>query len=319
MSQAKLPRRILNIKQSSLFRLGRKKDVADLLTLKVHDLKALSADSNYKEWINKQNGKKERIIEEPLPKLASTLKKLQSILSRVETPIWLLSGKKGIKPRKNAEIHRQNRYMINVDIDSFYQSTKREFVYLSLKNIFQQIDDVASIIADLVTYKGHIPTGASTSQLMAFWAYRPMFERIHKLCVLKNITMTVWVDDITFSSREPFPKNWISDISKIATEVGLSLKPSKTKKYTAKEYKTITGSVISPTGEILVKNAKRKEIIEILRGKKIEDLSLNEARTLLGKVTSQRQNQSDFCINVYLRCKNHLRHLEKQERRTAKT
>jgi RNA-directed DNA polymerase len=308
-----LPLKTLKIEQSWLYRLGRKRDLAGLLDLSVGELKALSTDENFKEWTKKgKNGAKDRLIEQPHSPLKTALSKLHRILRSVETPPWLMSGKRNIKPRDNAEVHRYNGYMLSVDIAKFYQSTRREFVYLTFKNDFQQTDDVASLLANLVTYKGHIPTGTSTSQLIAFWAYRRTFERIHKLCASNGIIMTVWVDDVTFSSSKPFPKNWEKDIGKIVNSVALSLKHEKTKEYLPLEYKVATGSAISPTGEIRVKNQKRKEIIDILKGRRVETLPLKIARALFGKLTSQRQNEGDFFPSVHMRCKKRVQKLQKR-------
>ncbi len=308
------PPKYIPIDKSKLYRLGRKRDLADLLGISLADLKKVATDKNYEEWVKKQEGKKDRLIEEPLPLLAATLSRLHCILAQVETPSYLMSGKKKIKPRDNAEIHRLNGNMINVDIECFYQSTKREFVYLAFrnKNLFWQTDDVASLLADLVTYKGHIPTGTATSQAIAFWAYRQTFDRINKLCSANDIVMSVWVDDITFSSQKPFPIAWVRDIGNIMAEVDLSLKTNKTKKYSPSEYKSATGSAISPAGDILVKNEKRKEIVDLLKGRRVETLSLKESRTLFGKLTSQRQNEGDFFSGVYTRCKKRLRKLERK-------
>lgn len=305
----------LPVIKSELYRVGTRRDLAALLGVTLAELKELSNDENYKEWTKKAAGKKDRLIEEPVLKLSNLLSRLHALLSKVETPEYLMSGKKKIKPRDNAEIHSQNQYMINVDIERFYQSTKREFVYLAFRDAFDQTNDVASLLADLVTYKGHIPTGTATSQLIAFWAYKKTFDRIHKICQQKGITMSVWVDDITFSSQKPFPRSWVSDIQNIMKEVDLSLKPNKTKKYGSTEYKTATGSAISPDGDILVKNEKRIEILGLLGKRRVEQLNLAEARTLMGKLASQRQNENDFFNDMYMRCKKRLQKLERKKKR----
>lgn len=311
MPQAQKNPEYISVESSKLHCLGRKRDLASLLGLTSSELNSFRGDENYGEWLKKTSGKKDRIIEEPLPPLAKALGKLHGILSQVETPSYLMSGKKRIKPRDNAEIHQHGAYMVNVDIEQFYNSTKREFVFETFKKVFKQTGDVASVLADITTYKSHIPTGTATSQMMAFWAYKQTFDRIYKLCQSKGIKMSVWVDDITFSSDQPFPKNWIKDISKIMDKVDLTLKADKTKKFTSKEYKTVTGTAISPAGKILVKNEKRKEIIHLMGARKIEEFRLKEARQLLGKLTAQRQNEPDFFDSAYERCKQRVRTLEK--------
>lgn len=305
----------LPITRSKLHRLGTRRDLALMLGGSVQVIEKLTSDENYKEWTKKTTRKKDRLIEEPLPILSGVLSRLHQFLAKVETPDYLMSGKKKIKPRDNAEIHSNNSYMVNVDIEAFYQSTKREFVYLTFRDTFGQANDVASLLADLVTYQGHIPTGTATSQLVAFWAYKKTFDRIHTLCKQKGITMSVWVDDITFSSTKPFSDSWVTDIQKIMKEVDLSLKPNKTKKYSSTEFKTATGSAISPDGTILVKNEKRIEILNLLGNRRVEQLNLAEARTLMGKLVSQRQNENDFFNDMYVRCKKRLQKLERKKKR----
>jgi hypothetical protein len=306
MSQPKY----IPITKSRLYRLGRKADLAERLGLSLPDLKKLASDNFYREWVKQEKGKKDRTIEEPRPELANVLSRLHNLLKVVETPPWLMSGKKKISAQDNARIHQNNPHAITVDIASFFQSTRREFAYKAFRDLFKQTNDVASLLADLGTYKGHIPTGTATSQDIAYWAYAQTFERIQKLCQVNGIIMSLWVDDITFSSTKPFPKNWVPSIQAIAKSVELSLKTKKTKKYNPSEHKIITGSAISPDGDIRVKNEKRKEIVDILKGGRVEDLNLKETRSLLGKLTSQRQNEKDFFDGVYSRSRAHLKKLE---------
>lgn len=296
----------LPIERSGLYRTGTKRNLAALLGISVTVMKELASDENYKEWYKKEKNKS-RLIEEPRAALDKVQKNLFAQLRKIQMPPWLKSGQRGIKPQDNALAHCGNVFLVNVDIEAFFQSTKREFVYRCFQNEFRMTDDVASILADLVTYKGHIPTGTSTSQIMAFWAYKKTFERIQRLCESKRIEMTLWVDDITFSSPKPFPRGWTSDINKILGDVDLCLKTKKTKRYSNHEFKTVTGSAVSPEGHLLVRNAKRKEILDILAHRRVEDLTLKEARSLLGKLASQRQNEPDFFDDVYSRCKRHIR------------
>jgi RNA-directed DNA polymerase len=299
----------VSIHKSKLFRLGRKKDLAALLGITVAQLKELAKDSNYREWPQKRKGKV-RIIEEPEPFLASVLKRLHGVLKKVETPLWLMSGKKGVKSQDNALAHKARGFLINVDIESFYQSTKREFVYRSFQREFQIRDDVASLLSDLVTYKGHVPTGTATSQLVAFLAYRQTFSRIFDECARLNIKMTLWVDDITFSRDMPFPNNWVQSIDSLFRQVSLNLKTQKTKRYRKNEYKTVTGSAISASVILAVRNEKRLEVVKLLGSRTIEELSLKEARSLLGKLASQRQNEPKFFETSYNRCRAHIRKLK---------
>ena len=122
------PHKILPVNRSAFYRLGTKKDLAALLGSSVAELKRLASDSNYKEWHQEKKGKKPRLIEEPLPDLGKVQKRIHSLLRIVETPSWLKSGKRGIRAQDNALAHSGESFFINVDIEAFFQSTKREFV-----------------------------------------------------------------------------------------------------------------------------------------------------------------------------------------------
>ena len=310
------PTRTLPIVKSELYRLGTKKDLARLLRVPAGDLKRLTRDENYREWPKREKNNKVRIIEEPLPTLKSLQRRLHQLLCKLETPSWLMSGKRGISPQDNARAHINEPFVVNVDIDGFFRNTKREFVYRCFQRTFGMRDDVASLLADLVTYKGHIPTGTPTSQLVAFWAYRPTFERLHAMSEAKGIRMTLWVDDITFGSTTCFPRGWTQTVNRQLSFVDLRLKVAKTKRYGESEHKLVTGSAITSDGRLTVRNAKRKEILDFLGSRRVENLSRKETQRLLGRLASQRQSDPDFFSSLYRRSRRHLANLNADGRST---
>ena len=67
------PDKLIQVNQSKLYRIGRKADLANVLGLTAQELKALTKDENFKEWTKKSKGKKDRLIEEPKPRLRYVL------------------------------------------------------------------------------------------------------------------------------------------------------------------------------------------------------------------------------------------------------
>ena len=59
--------------------------------------------------------------------------------------------------------------------------------------------DVAEVLTQLATYKGHLPTGSPLSPIMAYYAYYDVWERIAAVAVRHGWTLTVYVDDVTIS------------------------------------------------------------------------------------------------------------------------
>ena len=111
-----------------------------------------------------------------------------------------------------------------------------------------------------------------------------------------NICMTLFVDDLTFSSSKPIPaefKRYV--ISRLKSE-GLSVNKKKTKTYGINQYKKTTGTVISPDNKILVPN-KLQHKIYILKHK--EDKTSKEIMSLKGMINSARQIKSNFMDDYY--------------------
>ena len=52
-----LSKKLIPLESSKLYRIGTKKDLADILCISLTELKALRSDDNYKEWTKKEKGK----------------------------------------------------------------------------------------------------------------------------------------------------------------------------------------------------------------------------------------------------------------------
>ena len=40
--------------------------------------------------------------------------------------------------------------------------------------------DVAGLLADMLTFEAHLPTGSAASPIIAFYAFKPMFDEIEQ-------------------------------------------------------------------------------------------------------------------------------------------
>lgn len=59
--------------------------------------------------------------------------------------------------------------------------------------------DVAATLANLATFKGHLPTGSPLSPIMAYFAYYDVWQSIGAICRQHDYTLTVYIDDVTVS------------------------------------------------------------------------------------------------------------------------
>lgn len=303
-----------SITQSPLYRITSKKKLAELLGIKLDQLVDITKNSKkfYKVWTKntlKWDKKKKifytkaRDVEESRFLLKKVQRKLCRLMSRIETPDWLMSGKKGVSYADNARYHVYNRYFLCTDISKFYPSCSKEYVFKFFKNQLEMPEDVAWTITDLVTFNGHLPTGAPTSQIIGYWAYSITFSKIQKSAEKYGIKMTLYVDDFTFSSDKPIPENFDKLIKQRLSQVGLHINDEKNQYFYPKDHKKITGSVITPDNKLHVPNSLRYSITEALKGNKIEDLSKQIVNKLFGKLNAARQIEPNFYEGVYKRLK----------------
>lgn len=296
------------IEKSQLYRLRNRGKLAQMLDLPHNYFKnkyksQIKYNSFYITTIGKK--KKCRLIQNPCDELKLIQRKLLRYLSRIKTPDWLISGKKGKSYIDNAKFHKNNKYIITADIENFYPSCKRYDVYKMFKNIFKMERDIAGIITDIVTWNNGIPTGAPTSQLVAYWTYKNAFTNINQISYKYNVNFSLYVDDMTFSSNSYMSKKMIFEIEKELGKCGLKLKKKKTKIYNSGDFKLITGVIQDKNGNLKVPNKLRKEIIDGFNDiRKLKDEELVKKRkSILGKIYSARQIEPKIFSEMLSRLK----------------
>lgn len=136
--------------------------------------------------------------------------------------------------------------------------------------------DVAEKLTDIITYNGGIPTGCPTSQIMAFYAYSDMFSEISDLAKQCGCKFTLYVDDMTFSSKKPFSPNQLRQmIDCVLRKYGHKPKYRKVKYYGPSDYKPITGTVVTPEQSLAVPNGLQNTIYDAFQ--KVKPLIDTEA------------------------------------------
>lgn len=188
----------------------------------------------------------------------------------------------------------QNKYILCVDIHSFYPSTDSKKVLEFYKYSLKIPRDIANILTDLTTFNEHLPTGAPTSVILAYFAYEKTFEDIYKKAQELDIDMSVYVDDVTFSSKKAIPTSFYNFVEKRMKQQGLILKKKKTKWYKPDDFKIITGHGISANNEGKVPLKNILKIKAIMRGKNIKELPYQELISLKGALTVAQRIEPKF-------------------------
>jgi hypothetical protein len=287
-----------NYKQSPLYKLSSKQKLATLLILSTSDLDRLENLTKNNEGIYSvfTVGDKKREIQNPVHRLlVKTQKRLFVLLKRFELPDYVMSGKKGISYISNAELHKDSKFVLTMDIEHFYATTKGEFVFQFFLHKMEMASDLAHILTNISTYRDpsngnrKIPTGSVLSQLLAFWAYSDMFNSISKLARKNNYIFSLYVDDMTFSSNTPIPRDFHKSVEEILNRKKLRFKRSKIRYYNESQPKKITGLIITSDSKICIPNKRLKETSEAI-GKALSPLApQSEKASALGKINSIQQ------------------------------
>ena len=280
------------IDQSRLYRCSSKKKLAELLGIDRAKLIALTKDPTaYRIFTRRTNGK-ERVIEEPRGELRRVHDRLLALLSRIEPPSYLHSGVKRRSYISNAKQHAGGGRILKTDVSKFYPSTTHRQVFVGFLREFRCAGDVARLLADLCTYEGHVPTGSPISMPAAFFAHKQAFDALHRRMLGQNITMTVYVDDITLSG-ERLMRQHFCPIKKAFAATGMRVHKTR---FFGTEPASVTG-VIVKGDEILLPNRRHQRIVEGIRLLASNDANPDRpsiASTLLGQI-NEAANVDSTC------------------------
>lgn len=192
-------------------------DLASLLNFKpstiTHLLFKLGDTDRYTEFeISKQSGGTRKIAAP-----TSKLKKLQTNLSNLLTNCLFeleTSGERnspfiqGFVREKsivtNARLHRNKRWVLNIDIEDFFGSInfgRVRGIFIADK-AFKLDPAVATLIAQISCRNNFLPQGAPTSPIISNIVARPLDIKLIDFANRYGLRYSRYADDITFSTRK---------------------------------------------------------------------------------------------------------------------
>ena len=157
--------------------------------------------------------------------------------------------KKGIIT--NASIHKNKRYIINIDLKDFFDSFHfgRVKGYFLKNEHFKLPLEVATILAQLTCYNGKLPQGAPTSPIITNLICNVMDYKILSLSKKYHLDYTRYADDLTFSTNDKNIINkydkFYNSLNRIVLTSGFEINPSKTKLIFKDSRQTVTGLIVN--------------------------------------------------------------------------
>lgn len=248
----------------------------------------------YFQKVIPKKDKTERILNVPNLSLKVVQKWiLKEILEKIfvsEQAMAFVPHKNGL--RENAERHKKNIFLLEMDITNFFGTITEQQVYTLFCNIGYN-SKVAGILANLCTYDNYLPQGAVTSPYIANLVCYHMDARINGYCSRKDIVYTRYADDLTFSSDNRMLLNKIEKFIKyIVTDEGFTINDKKTRYLSNAVKKTVTGITINDDSIHVDKKFKRDLRAQIYCSIKLKDYQNNSQ--ILGKIAYVNSIEKGF-------------------------
>ena len=289
---SKIQRYPLN--QSPFYKLRSKRKLADLLRISQQELRILSrkADALYSEFSIKKKSGGDREVENPDRQLKLVQAKIARFLGKIEPADYLFCPVKGRCYVSNAAQHRGHRVVHCLDVRRYFPSTPRRRVYWFFRTVMQCEPDLAGILANIATFKGHLPTGSPLSPIMAYFAYYDVWENIGAICNRHGYTLTVYIDDVTVSGA-----NVSADVMwSIRSAIHASgLRYHKQKSYDDRPAE-ITG-VIVDGNRLVIPNRQHKKIADVRAALRVSRRE-SDTKKLTAKLTGLQGQASQIAAKA---------------------
>lgn len=151
----------------------------------------------------------------------------------------------------NAKIHRNKRFVLNMDLGNFFDSFHfgRVRGFFHKNNDFKLHIDVATVIAQIACYNGSLPQGAPCSPIITNMISQVLDMRILKLAKKYKLDYTRYADDLTFSTNDKhFLLNHPDFIQVLTDEIvhaGFKVNESKTRLLFRDSRQEVTGLIVN--------------------------------------------------------------------------
>lgn len=229
----------------------------------------------YKYWRKSINGK-DRDIFECKPMILNIHKRIRYFINKINFPPYLYSGLKGKSYLQNAFFHEDSNFYFLIDIKDFFPTISQQKIKSILVSHFKQSNDVADFISLAITTPQKngtirsLVTGSPLSQIFSFFINKKMFDEIQSLAMAKNIKFSLYVDDLSFSSKSTIPYSFVKDIFRIVKSNGYEVHPRKVQYGQRGKNSEITGVRFEKDNVLITKKREGKitSLIEKINDKK---------------------------------------------------
>lgn len=197
-----------------------------------------------------------RTIHAPRGDLKRIQKRINELLMRVEPPSFLMSPVRGRSYIDNADRHRCASSYRLLDVEDFYPRCSANKVAEFFAKVLRCPPDVTAILVWLTTKDGALPQGSPCSSILAYWAYRDMWDEIDRVVRDAGGNLSVYVDDITVSGSVVRGET-IHTVKRLLRKHGHRTKDAKEESRLNRP--VIVTGVVLRKGDLLLPNAQHHQ------------------------------------------------------------
>lgn len=176
----------------------------------------------------------------------------------------------------NARVHVKNYNFVNIDLTNFFPSINRNLIEQSLltnANTHELIRnmpvELKETFFDIILYNGALPQGSTASPYISNIVMVAFDFHLHKMLLEKrrDIVMTRYADDITFSSKLKIDQNlmlqFIEEAKKLAFgshHSSIKVNPEKTRTTTYRGKNRVTGVKVNANNELSIGYKEKQQL-----------------------------------------------------------
>jgi hypothetical protein len=205
--------------------------------------------------IPKKNGGV-RKISAPLEELKSIQRKLAKAIYENMKTKWKKNNISHafIKDKSimtNAEIHRNKKIVLNIDLEDFFESIHfgRVRGFFNKNKNFLLPLEVATVIAQLTCYEGKLPQGAPSSPIISNLICEILDYRLLKIAKKYKLNYTRYADDLTFSTNDKnflqLQNEFYKELSYELERAGFKINETKKRLQFCNSRQMVTGLVVN--------------------------------------------------------------------------
>lgn len=282
---------------------------------------------NITPFIREGDNQKKRLIEASSKELKKIQTNIKKILQVIPVKNFVFSGIKGVSYPENAQYHKlSSSYVFKTDLTGFFPSISRDSVFSFFHDDMGMSSDTANITTNLLTVDlrrdqvhdlnavfnflqekdisctNHLLTGSPASTILSYLVNYKMFDSLFAYAEKNYAKMTVYIDDLTFSSENKIPYYFRKKVLHILSINGFCPAKHKTKYCGSNIAKLVTG-VILDKYEMKVPNKLRRKVLDSYNEYKKDNKNFKVAQSAKGVLNSARHIESEIFPSLIFRAR----------------